>query len=154
MYLLLCFIIYSADFSVSYCSFTGFRRMLFGDSVPVRIIKAVHKLNRYGLRRKLLQHRRLDLTTIRILHLTLGLFLNRISIFKFNAPLKEQFQPGFHRVTACFHHDEVSFGHGFQFVYGHERSLNHLKLTVIAVVSRRTRNRSAEDGLLSEVLGH
>ncbi len=56
--------------------FNSWRPFLIRDGSH-RIIKLVHELNRYGFRRKPLQHSRLDLSAVGVLHFAFGFFLNR-----------------------------------------------------------------------------
>ena len=96
----------------------------------------------------------LDLGCVAVVHLSLGFFGNRVFVLELYTPLEEQFQHRLHRVTAGFHDHEMSFGHGFQLVNGHKRTLDHLKLAVVAVASCCSGERTRENCLLSEVRGH
>lgn len=51
-----------------------------------------------------------QLQTVGIVDFTVTVFSDLILFFKFNTPLKKQFQLNFHRIKACFHNNKCAFG--------------------------------------------
>ena len=61
------------------------------------------------------------------MHLACTLILDCILLgIEVNAPLEEQFQLGDEWMRTCFHHDEVTFLHGLQFISRHKGAFRHL----------------------------
>ena len=69
-----------------------------------------------------------QLRFVGILHLSVSVLGNGIGMVfvKLDAPFEEQFEVDAHWMDACFHHDEIALGQGFQFIGSEERSLHHL----------------------------
>jgi len=87
-----------------------------------------------------------DLLLFGISHLTVGIlgYGIRIVLVKLNAPFKEQLEAYLHRVRSRLHNNKLTFGHGFQLIGSHQRSLDHLQRCRGIVLSSADRSRHDE----------
>ncbi len=72
---------------------------------------------------------------VRIRDYSRRMLLRHISLFKFNPPFKKQSQLCPHGMASCFGQNEMSFGKGFQFIRGHQRTLDHLQALAGIILS-------------------